>query len=120
MDKEQALHKFWSQFGVAYDENTVPDDAELPRITYEVMTDDFGNQNVLTGSIWDRSTSWKSVTDIVHEIERTLTRGGQTIGYDGGMLWIKRATPFAQRMSDTDSSIRRIVVSIEVEYISEV
>ena len=120
MDKEQALHSFWSQFGTAYDQNTVPDDAALPYITYEVITDGFGAQNILTASIWDRSTSWKGVTDILHNIERTLGLGGQTIPYEGGMLWVKKAAPFAQRMGDTDDSIRRIVINIEVEFLSEV
>ena len=121
MDKEQALHSFWSQFDVpAYDRFTVPDKATYPRITYEVATDNIGSQTILTASIWDRSTSWTSVTDICHKIEATLGLGGQTIVYDGGMLWVKRGTPFAQRMADEDDSIRRIVVNIEVEFISEV
>ena len=120
MDKEQALHSFWSQFGTAYDRNTVPEDAALPRITYEVATDNFGAQNILMGSIWDRSTSWKSVTDILHSIEEALGYGGQTIKYDRGLLWVKRGMPFAQRMADEDDSIRRIVINIEVEYLSEV
>jgi len=121
MDKEQALHRFFSQFGVrAYDSSTVPDDAVLPRITYEVMTDNFGVSNVITASIWDRSTSWEGVTAILHRIENSMGYGGQTVAYDNGMLWAKRGQPFAQRMEDTDDSIRRIVINIEIEYISEV
>ena len=126
MDKEQALHQFWSQFKVdgksipAYDQSTVPDDAPFPRITYEVITDNFGVQNVLTASIWDRSKSWQGVTDILHEVEEQLGRGGQTLHCKGGMVWIYRGMPFAQRMPDTDDSIRRIVINIEGEFITEV
>ena len=121
MDKEQALNSFWNQFNVtAYDRNTVPDDASFPRITYEVITDNFGAQNIITASIWDRSTSWKSVTDLLHAIETTLGYGGQTIRYDNGLLWVKRGMPFAQRMNDVDDQIRRIALNIEVEYLSEV
>lgn len=121
MDKEQALHSFWSRFGVpAYDMNTVPEDAPLPRITYEVIVDGFGVQNITTASIWDRSTSWKSVTDILHLIENELGLGGTSIPYTNGLLWVKRGMPFAQRMNDTDDSIRRIVVNTELEYLSEV
>lgn len=121
MDKEQTLQAFWSQFGVpAYDQNTVPEDAPYPRITYEVITDNFNVANVLTASIWDRSTSWKSVTDIQHQIESRLGYGGQTLHCSGGMVWINRGAPFAQRMSDTDDSIRRIVINTEVEFITEV
>lgn len=121
MDKEQALQSFFSRFGVrAYDSSTVPDDAELPRITYESITDNFGVQNVISASIWDRSTSWKSVTDILHNIEIDLGYGGTTVPYTNGLLWVKRGQPFAQRMEDTDDSIRRIVMNLEVEYNSEV
>ena len=120
MNKEQALHSFWSQFGNAYDRNTVPDDATFPRITYESATDNFGGQLILSASLWDRSTSWAAITELLHTIETTLGMGGQTIGYDGGMLWVKRGTPFAQRMPDEDDSIRRIVINIETEYLSEV
>ena len=120
MNKEQALHSFWSQFGTAYDQNTVPEDAELPYITYEVITDNFGSQTILSASIWDRGTSWESVTNILHSIENVLGYGGQTIVYEGGLLWIKRGTPFSQRMNDPDDSIRRILINIEVEFNSEV
>ena len=40
MDKSQAVHDFWSSFGLtAYDENAVPDNAQMPYITYSVVTD---------------------------------------------------------------------------------
>lgn len=121
MDKEQALQSFFQSFGIpAYDENTVPDDAPLPRVTYQSITDNFNVQNVLGASIWDRNKSWKSVTDILHQIENELGYGGTTIRYNNGLLWLYRGVPFAQRMGDEDDSIRRIVLNIEVEYMSEV
>ena len=121
MDKEQALHSFFSQFNIsAYDANTVPEALEFPYITYEVITDNFGAQNVLTASIWDRGKSWARVVGILHQIENALGYGGQTINYENGLLWVKRGMPFAQRMNDTDDSIRRIVINLEVEYLSEV
>ena len=121
MDKEQALHQFWSQFEVpAYDQNTVPDDAAYPRITYEVITDNINAPHVLGASIWGKGKSWQEVTGILHRIENTLGYGGQTVSFDGGMVWISRGSPFSQRMSDTDDSIRRIVINIQAEYITEV
>ena len=121
MDKTQALHSFFSQFGVkAYDESTVPDEAPMPRITYEVIADGFGAQNFITASLWDRSTSWKGVTDLLKLIEAELDRGGASIKYDSGLLWVKKAHPFAQRMTDPDDAIRRYVLNIEIEYLTEV
>lgn len=129
MDKEQALHAFYSQFNIpAYDVNTVPTEAEMqrqgvqpyPRLTYEVATGNLGDSVFLTFYIWDRSTSWARVTQILHEIEDVIGYGGTTVRYDSGLLWIKRASPFSQRLGDEGDTIRRIVVNIEVEYISEV
>jgi hypothetical protein len=121
MLKEEALNGFWNSFGIpAYDERTVPEDANLPYITYEVITDGWGAQNVLTASIWDRNTSWGRVTTILNKVAEKVGYGGYKATYDDGQIWIKKATPFAQRMTDEDDSIRRIIINIEVEYISEV
>lgn len=118
MDREQALHTFWSSFGLpAYDSSTVPDDAPLPRITYEVQVNGWGEITMLFGSIWMKSTGWKEITAIADKIDSRLSEGGQTIRYDDGMLWIKKGSPFLQRMSDPDDTIRRILVNIEVEYL---
>lgn len=121
MTKEQAIHSFWSSFGVsAYDENTVPDDAQLPYITYEVATDSIGNVVISAADIWDRSTSWQGVTELKDAIDAEIGYGGTTRHYDGGLLWITKGTPFARRIPDTDGSIRHIALNIESEFISEV
>lgn len=125
MDKEQAIHSFWSSFGLtAYDEQTVPTGWSAPKppyITYELSTDNIGESVALTASIWYRGTSWSAVTAKAHEIERYIGYGGRIIDIDNGYIWITRGRPFAQRMSDdTDSSIRRIIINIMVEYLTAV
>lgn len=122
MDKEQALQTFWAQFGVtAYEQNAVPDDATFPYITYESITDNFGAQNVLTASIWDKAESWAQCINLLHTIENTLGYGGYTVNYTNGLMWVKRGMPFAQRQGDpSDDSIKRIVINTEIEYLSEV
>lgn len=118
MDKQQALHSFWSGFGwKAYDETSVPDTAQLPYITYEASEDILGTQVAQTASLWDRSTSWKSVTDKKAEIEAKITRGGCKVDFDGGAMWVTRGTPFAQRMADESrDTVRRIVLNIVTEF----
>lgn len=119
MDKIQALHTFWSSFGLkAYDENAVPDDAALPYITYEVSSDSFGNKLAQTASLWYRSTSWEDITKKEQTISKYITRGGRIIPFTGGALWICRASPWAQRLSDpSDDMVRRIVLNVIVEFL---
>lgn len=127
MDKDIVLHNFWAQFAPAYDENSVPDNKDIirihgsayPRITYDLVLDDSINECAMSASIWDRSSSWEGVTEIFESINDTLSNGGVILPYQGGGMWIKKASPWAQRMGDSsDDSIKRIFLNISVEYIS--
>lgn len=122
MDKGQALQSFWQSFSVpAYDESTVPTGAnapELPYITYQAVFDSLGNPVSMTASVWDRSSSWQSVSELTKRISEYIGFG-RVIEIDGGFLWIKRGTPFAQRMGDEiDNSVRRMVINIAAEYLT--
>lgn len=118
MDKLQAIHSFWSSFGWrAYDETSVPDEAELPYITHEGAVSDFNRPVAQTASLWDRSTGWTTVTAKEQEIAGEITRGGKIIPFDGGALIIRKGSPWAQRMStEQDDNVRRIILNYEVEY----
>lgn len=122
-DKFKAIQDFWSSFGLqAYDENSVPsgDSAPLfPYITYSASTDSIGNDIPLTGSLWYRSASWAAISQKAAEIERFLYEHNSPIEVDGGYLWIKRGSPFAQRMGDdSDDMIRRIYINITAEFLT--
>lgn len=118
MDKIQAFNSFWNRFLKAYDENSVPDNAQLPYITYEIASDDFNNTLPLSASIWYRSTSWEDAVSKEKEIASYIGRGGKMITYDEGALWIRKGSPWAQRLKDdADDMIRRIILNIQAEYL---
>lgn len=125
MDNARAYHQFWNSFGwKAYDENTVPDNALNENagrhITYSYGTpSNFENTMGLIASLWHRSTAWDIITSKAEEIYQAIGYGGKYIKTDGGYLWIKRGQPFAQRMSDEDDTLRRILLNIEVDFLSE-
>ena len=121
MTKAAAIYQFWSSFGLtAYEENTVPEDASYPYITYELVTDSFGNQVALSASIWMRDSSWKLINFITDCISREIGRGGKMLVYDGGALWLKCGTPFAQNMGDeSDDLVKRKYLNLTAEFISE-
>lgn len=123
MDKEQAIHAFWSSFEIpAYDENTVPDDAEMPYITYNVVINNVGGVTLLTASVWYRSTSWAEISAKVSEIaEKLALNGYYSITLDDGVVWFVQGTPFAQRMSDPeDDMIRRYYLNVTAEFLTAV
>lgn len=127
MDKVQALHSFWSSFGIpaideqsAYDENTLEDlNISFPYITYEVATDSFGDPVSIGADVWYKSTSWAEATAKTQQIENAISRGGKMVAYDGGAIWITRGSPFSQRTAaESGYDVRRVHLNINAEFLS--
>lgn len=121
MDKAQALDNFWNSFGwSAYDENTVPDDADMPRITYSMASDSLGNAVSVAASLWDRSMSWAEITQKAEDISEYITKmHPSAVKIDNGRMYLTKGSPFAQRMADPDDTIRRIYLNVNVEFFTE-
>lgn len=119
MNVVQALYSFWAGFGLdAYDEKSVPDEAQMPYITYETITDDFGSPVASTANIFYRSTSWVDVSAKAMQIESAIGNGGKIVPFDGGAFWIVKGHPFSQRLKDSnDDSVRDIVINVGIEFI---
>ena len=120
MTKAAAIYQFWNSFGLtAYEENSVPDDAQFPYITYQLVTDSFDREIPLTASIWYRSESWSGINSKAEEISQKISRGGKIIHCDGGAIWLKRGQPFAQSMGDeSDDLIKRKYLNITAEFMT--
>ena len=128
MDKAQALHSFWSSFGLpAIDEQSAYDDGTLeqlgiafPYISYETATDYLDGPVMLGADLWYKSTSWADITRKADAIGDYIGLGGKVIRYQGGGLWVCRSTPFAQRMAEDTwaDNIRRIHINIQAEFLS--
>lgn len=118
-DKWQALHNFWSSFDIpAYDENSVPDGAQMPYITYAAEISAFENVLLLTGSIWYRSTRWAEASQKAEEIARSLASYRLEDVNEDEYLFLTQGNPFAQRMKDEDDTVKRIYINIMAEYFS--
>lgn len=120
MTKAAAIYQFWNSFGLtAYEENSVPDEAAFPYITYQLVTDSFDREIPLTASLWYRSESWAGINAKAEEISQKISRGGKIIPCDGGAIWLKRGQPFAQNMGDeSDNLIKRKYLNITAEFMT--
>lgn len=123
MTKAAAIQGFWESFGLAaFEENAVPsgkDSPEFPYITYELVTDDLGNVAAMTASLWFRGTSWVPANAKADEIGARLGYAGVRLSCDGGRIWLRRGTPFAQPMGDpSDDMIRRKVLSVDAMFLT--
>ena len=120
MTKAAAIYQFWNSFGLtAYEENSVPDEAAFPYITYQLVTDSFDREAPVTASLWYRSESWTEINAKTEEISQKISRGGKIISCDGGAIWLKRGQPFAQNMVDkSDDLIKRKYLNITAEFMT--
>ena len=127
MDKGQALQVFWESFGIpAIDEQSSYDQATLDKlgigrryITYEVGSGNLTSNQMLSGSLWYRETTWENITRKADQIASFVGYGGRTYKIDGGYL--KIMLPQGQiyrRVLDPDTSYRHIIFNIEVAYLT--
>lgn len=122
MDKQQAMQAFYQGFGLpAYEESDVPDDADLKTgyITYQKMEGEFEEPVFPSCSLWHRNPSWKMLESVKNNINDTLKNGGLIIPIESGRVWIQRGSPFAQTVSEDDNSIRRYLINLAVEFLTE-
>lgn len=124
MTKASALYNFFSSFDIeAYEETLVPTGEEAPKfpyLTYQLVTDSFDNEVLIPVSLWYRSeASLLALNSKTEEISQRIGRGGVFLDCDGGKIWIKRGSPFAQTMSDPeDNTIRRKYINITAEFLT--
>ena len=119
-DKWQAIHNFWNSFNIpAYDENSVPDDAQMPYITYSAVTSGFEDALVFQGNLWYFSTSWQEISNKADEIAQRLMPYVLIPIDKRQYLMLVRGQPFAQRMRDENDRVKRIFLNLMGEYFTK-
>ena len=118
MTKGAALLEFFEQFGIpAYASTNVDPDAKFPYLTYEAKLGNFGDPPISCGvNLWYRTAEEATPNAKAMEIADAIGRGGRTVPYDGGMIWIKRAEPWCQPIADDDPVIKRRFLNLMLEY----
>ena len=107
-----ALKTFFSGFGLpAYAESSVPDDVELPYITYSVNVPEWNQKASLYAQVWDRT---RSNTGIIQTADQITAAIGErkVISFDGGYLVIWPESPLIQILVDGDFRSAYINLSI--------
>lgn len=122
MTPEAAIYQFMGSFGIpAYASTSTPSDAEFPYITYDLVIGSWMRGEVnMSANVWYRTESEAEPNAKVRELSKALGNGGVTLQCDGGMLWLKKGSPWAQamRVEGEDEKIKRRYVNINIEWLS--
>ena len=110
----KALNEFWSGFGLlAYTVNTVPEEAQLPYITYSLVETEPLESATHYAQVFYRSTSNLAMLEKVDEIKNRIG-DGVLIECEGGKISLRPVTPLVQIMTDADPAIRYAYINLQI------
>ena len=115
----KALYGFFNSFGLdAYVEYNVPDDAQLPYITYQVIEPDWRDGGTIYARVWYRSTSFAAINAKVDEIRAEVGEGINLLTASGA-VYLTRGTPFAQNMPmEGDDTLKVVYLLFNIQAIT--
>lgn len=108
----QALYQFFSQFGIpAYAEDTIPQNAELPYLTYSNVDPDWREQRTIHVQVYYRNqtsnlASLTKADEIMAEIGDC-----RKLPFDGGLVVLR---PVDVQPKPPDGSVRAAVISLTI------
>lgn len=119
MTKASAFNAWLSDFAPAFAEGGVPQGVASPYFTYDWAEGSFvdGEVSVLV-NLWVKTESEAVPNAIVSELSHALGLGGVMLHCDGGAIWVKRDTPFAQAVS-SDGPFKRRYINLSIESMTD-
>lgn len=121
MTPEAAIYQWMNGFGIpAYAATSTPSDAVFPYITYDLVMGEWGQpESNMPVNVWYRTDSEAQPNAKVRELREALRHGGVQLPCDGGTVWLKQGSPWAQavRVEGEDEKVKRRYVNINVEYL---
>lgn len=109
-----ALHAFFSSFGIpAYMSGNIPDDVQMPYITYDIVEPEPLGQALINASVWYRDTSTIPISEKVDEIKQAIGNG-LSLPTESGVIHLFREKEgrFAQIMNDPNRETKRAYLSM--------
>ena len=117
LNKWTAQKVYWSSFGFpAYEENTVPDDAVMPYLTYQAVNGQLGGVPNASANLYYKGTSWAKIMQEVDQMEKAIDR---QLFIEGGIMKVRKPLQnFAQPMPENDKKVRRMLLTVEIEFLT--
>ena len=118
-NKYEAQQAYWSKFGIpAYNELTVPEElrGRYPYLTYQAVDGSLDGQLTASAALYYRSMSWEGITNKVTEMKPLIN---DLVPVQGGYMKVRKpAANFAQQGNDPDPAVRKMVLTVEVEFLT--
>ena len=113
----KALQDFFSGFGLsAYISGNIPDNAQMPYITYDLIEPEPLATGVFSASVWYRDTSVTAISAKVDAIKAAIDLG-VSLPTPNGVIYIFREKEgrFSQIMNDPNRETKRAYLSMLIQ-----
>lgn len=112
----EALYNFASSFGWnAYPEYSVPNNAELPYITYTFHESKFTEQGMLQMRLWQISESYTEINQKVDMIEQEV-RNGKKLFTESGIIYLYKGSPWCQPQPADEPNLKIAYLNFIAHY----
>lgn len=114
----RTLSEYWNSFGIpAYPEETVPDDATLPYITYALVKPHWRGVAIYNVRVWYKDTSFIGIMNTVDKIASDIGEGKRIIK-DNVIIYLFKEDNFFQMQplpdSEEEFKVAYLTMSIQV------
>jgi len=109
-----ALYRFFSGFGIpAYVTDNIPDNAQMPYITYDLLEPIPFTRGVLNASVWYRDTGYAAISAKVDEIAAAIDSGVSLRTSSGALhLYRERGGAWCKMRNDPNRETKRAYLSM--------
>ena len=118
VDVARMLCDYWNSFDIpAYPEETVPDDATLPYITYDLKSPYWRDASIYNVRVWYEDTSFTGIINMVDKISADIGEG-KRMESNGVIIYLFKEDTFFQMQpvpdSETDYKVAYLSMTIQV------
>ena len=108
------LKTFFSGFGIpAYSETSVPNDVQLPYITYPIKEPRWSQPTTFYIVLWCRTKGYADALAKADQIQAAIGEG-VSLESDGGWVVIRPDNPFIQEMKDDKNDTKALYINLQL------
>lgn len=103
----KALYSYFNSIMPAFLEGNVPQGTQFPYLTYNLSYTPNYDDTLIQFSIWDKSTSLKTVASKLDLLSNDID-SGKVVFTSNGSIQLYKGSPFGEMLQDEELNIKRL------------
>jgi hypothetical protein len=113
-DLAKAYYNYFKGVGECYLENTVPETATFPYITYTLEDGEYTDNLLQTIRVYDNQGSVGRLAGMVDKIDQHISNNNVMDVNNNVYFTVYKGTPFAQYVNEVDGNIKSMYINLQI------